>query len=268
MEQFANNCSAIVASGGYTAGSGVLNVNSTAAPWPQVGDFRISIFGQNTNSLKVILKVTAINSSTQFAVTAEGTDANADAGDLVYGCVVTAGVMKNIGWVLIAEKTASNSATLDFTDLPTSLYDEFHLEFINIVPATSNAKLKVRCSTDNGSNYDAGNNYGSETLIQGANWSGWEGGVTGQSSMELHCAFSNTAAQGGGCGSADLYNLASTSMYKNMRGCVIGYADGGYLYICSSIGRYISTTAVNAIRILMDSGNITSGTVRLFGVAK
>jgi len=95
-EQFANNCNTTVAAGGYTAASGVLNVASTAAPFPQVGDFRIAIYDVSTGVLKVILKVTAINSSTQFAVTAEGTDAAANATDIVRGTILSAAVLSAI----------------------------------------------------------------------------------------------------------------------------------------------------------------------------
>lgn len=97
LEYYANNCSTTVGSTGYTAGSGLLNVASTTAPWPQITghqQFHITIYRLigGVNTVIVVLAVTGINSSTQFAVTAEGTDANAIFGDLVIGTLTTGGM--------------------------------------------------------------------------------------------------------------------------------------------------------------------------------
>lgn len=81
VERFANLAGTLL-NGAYTSGSGVLNVDSTAAPFPQTGNFRVAVADPTTFVVKVILKVTAINSGTQFAVTAEGADANGADNDL------------------------------------------------------------------------------------------------------------------------------------------------------------------------------------------
>lgn len=268
MEQFANNCITYVAAGGYTAASGVLNVDSTAAPFPQVGDFRISIFDKDDDSLKVILKVTAITSGTQFAVTAESADANADEDDVVRGTMLTSTVMKNIGWVLLASKSASNSASLDFTSLISSLYDEYILEFINIIPATNNTTLLLRCSTDNGSNYDSGTNYSVDYIYNFASTAGAHS--PGNTGIWLDgSGINNTEVRGGASGTCRMFNPLSASAYKHFKGESVHYDNGQSAYVAFHIfGVYLSATAVNAFKVLMSSGNITSGTVRLYGVAK
>ncbi len=84
MEVYANNASTTVGGSGYTAGSGILNVASTALPFPQITagqQFHVSVL--NGTTVVVILKVTAINSLTQWAVVAEGTDTNATTGNTV-----------------------------------------------------------------------------------------------------------------------------------------------------------------------------------------
>lgn len=77
--------------GGYTAGSGVLNVVSTSGspPFSASAPFRVVIQDQSTGLVKALLKVTAINSSTQFAAVAESYDGvsidnDAAQGDNVY----------------------------------------------------------------------------------------------------------------------------------------------------------------------------------------
>jgi len=85
VEQYVDfSAATTIAVGGYTAGSGVLNVASTSSPFPASGNFSVVITDASTGATKVLLRVTAKNSSTQWAVTAEGTDANASASDNVY----------------------------------------------------------------------------------------------------------------------------------------------------------------------------------------
>jgi hypothetical protein len=85
-EQLANLCSTQTSGSGYTAGSGVLNVASTASPWPQSPTFTVMI----GNVQHTILRVTAINSGTQWAVTAEANDADSASGVSVKGTIWSA----------------------------------------------------------------------------------------------------------------------------------------------------------------------------------
>lgn len=92
-EQYADfSAATTVATGGYTAGAGALNVASTGAPFPSTGTFSVVILDGSTGATKVLLRVTAKNSTTQWAVTAEGTDANAVAGDNVYAVLSVSGL--------------------------------------------------------------------------------------------------------------------------------------------------------------------------------
>lgn len=98
MERFFNLYSTTVALGGYTSGSGLLNVADTSAITLGSGDvtrFLVVRLVAGTLTPIVLLIATAVNSSTQFAVTAEGTDANALASDMVLN-VNTAGSMEAI----------------------------------------------------------------------------------------------------------------------------------------------------------------------------
>lgn len=73
-----------VAGGGYTAASGVLNVASTALPFSQTQQMHVTIVDVTTFAVKAVLKLTALNSSTQWACTADSSnDGNANAGDIV-----------------------------------------------------------------------------------------------------------------------------------------------------------------------------------------
>ena len=94
MERYFNNFATSVAAGGYTSGSGVLNVGTTSGVSLNSGDTcRLAIY--NGSTLVVILIASAVNSGTQFAVTAEGTDASASSGFAVLN-VLTVGGMNQI----------------------------------------------------------------------------------------------------------------------------------------------------------------------------
>ncbi len=85
-EQYFDLYSTTVAAGGYTAGSGVLNVAATSPISLGASDStRLLVYRIIAGVLTpiVLLKATAVNSSTQFAVTAEGSDANALIADVV-----------------------------------------------------------------------------------------------------------------------------------------------------------------------------------------
>ncbi len=113
MERFAdfNAATTVKAGSPYTAGDGVLNVTSTAAPFPSAGNFSVVILDATTGATKVLLRVSAVNSGTQWTVTAEGTDANAAAGDNVY-CVLSAtGLEARFEQVTSAGVAASLPAT-------------------------------------------------------------------------------------------------------------------------------------------------------------
>ncbi len=94
IERYANLCSTNLTAS-YTAGDGSVTVTSTASPWPASPQFHIFVADQSTGVVKVILKVTAVTDGTHWAVTAEGSDANASSGDVIK-LSLTAGAMDQI----------------------------------------------------------------------------------------------------------------------------------------------------------------------------
>ncbi len=101
IELYANNAATAVAAGGYTAGSGVLNVGSTGGNFPSVAtgitQIHLMIYRVISGAITQIVNLVATNtnSGTQWAVTAEGTDANALQNDIVI-CVLSAAGMDQI----------------------------------------------------------------------------------------------------------------------------------------------------------------------------
>lgn len=174
------------------------------------------------------------------------------------------------GLVLLETCTASASASCNFTTSISATYDEYWIDFQNIIPATDNVQFWMRMSTNGGSSYDAGagayhwNNYrwtfngaaaggGDDTEIQ----------ISGDAE-----ALDTTVTTVGLSGHVILRGPASTTLWKHVLGQVTFYSNNNTIIGSNSQGWYKSTTAVNAFQFLMSSGNIASGTIRVYGIAK
>lgn len=101
VELYANNASTTVGIGGYTSGSGSLTVVSTGGNFPAVAtgvtQMHLLIYRLIGGLITPIVNLVATNttSGTVWAVTAEGTDASALAGDTVI-CVLSSAGMNQI----------------------------------------------------------------------------------------------------------------------------------------------------------------------------
>jgi hypothetical protein len=184
------------------------------------------------------------------------------------GLTLSAGSLTaSAGQVLLEQHTASSSASLDFTSSISGTYDDYLIRVVNIVPATNGANLAMRLSTNGGSSYDSSAIY---------DWGGVYGytggsgalGATNQTSWPLSGASSNSANYGI-IGTLNLIDPARTSGYKLAR-MERGFFDSGVSALLWNGANYAyrSATAVNAFQFFMSSGNITSGVIRVYGVAK
>jgi len=111
-EQIPGNFAATaVAAGGYTSGSGILNVASTATPFPATGAFSVVVMNAANDppTPRGVLRIATIASATQWTVAAEGADFNANAGDPVYAVISSAALTALLGSV--AGATAFSAIT-------------------------------------------------------------------------------------------------------------------------------------------------------------
>lgn len=170
--------------------------------------------------------------------------------------------------VLLEQHTASNSASLDFTACISGVYDDYLIELVNVLPVTNTQPLRMRMSTDGGATYDSGNNY---------NWLRWgfdSGG--GSASGGNAVAFiqvdlqgvSNTPSAAGATGSLRLQPSVG-SFQTAVFGDLSFYTTGAGSFTKELVaGRYTPSTAVDAFQFYFASGNIASGTVRVYGLVK
>ena len=169
------------------------------------------------------------------------------------------------GLVLLEQHTASSSATLDFTSI-SGTYDEYEIHFVNIVPATNNVSFQMRMGTGAGPTYDSGNNYNYGMLYSGIGDVPTQSTGSSVSAIDLAHSVSTTASYSIN-GMIRLFNPGGGAAFTFIDGKTQAMAVGN-LYQWGDSGVYKSTTAVTAVRFLMSSGNIASGIIRMYGLAK
>lgn len=172
------------------------------------------------------------------------------------------------GEVLLAEYTASASASIDVTSIITSIWDVYVIDLVSIIPATDNVDLIALASTNNGSSWDSASNYAFFYELHPGSGSFSSGVSTSTTSFPIAGNLENTTADGGLSGDFKFFNPMNASSYKS--------ALGNFVFAHESFGvtrttrwyRYNSITAVNALQFKMTSGNIASGKIRVYGKAK
>lgn len=177
-------------------------------------------------------------------------------------------ISTNAEYVKISTTSASNSTSVDFTGL-SSTYHLYIVEITDFTPATDGTILWLRTSSDNGVTYDDSsgdytyNAYGADNsgdLRSDGSTSATEIQILGRSADTLGNAANETHSI-----QIWLFNPSSASFTKAIGIGTFIQTNGNCFYQVTS-GQRKEAAAVNAIRLMMNSGNITSGTFTLYGV--
>jgi hypothetical protein len=169
--------------------------------------------------------------------------------------------------VLLEQHTAAASAQLDFTTAISATYDEYLIELVGVLPVTSGANLLCRVSTNGGSSYDSSANYYSALFIFSNTAAGGTVQQNAATSIQVFAAVENTVLPGGVHGSIRMFNPGSTVIRTQfmLALCASRTADAAF---GSGMALWNLATAVNALRFFFSTGNIASGTIRIYGIAK
>jgi len=173
--------------------------------------------------------------------------------------------------------TASSSSTLSFVHgsngvVLDSTYPIYKFEFISIHPATDAAEFTFNMSVDSGSNYNVTKTTTSFYAYHKEDDSGAALAYDGNLDLAQSTAFQILMENLGngndenGSGELTIFNPSSTTFVKNFisRGMRNGSADYAVDYHIAGYGN--TTSAVNAIRFQMSSGNIDAGKIKLYGI--
>ena len=175
------------------------------------------------------------------------------------------------GITFISSQTASNSATLSFTSGLDSTYKAYKFVFSNMNPATNDVKFTFNMSTDAGSNYNVTKTttffqaYHDEADTEyGLSYSTGEDLAQGTGFQSLAQGIGNGADESVS-GTLTLFSPSSTVYVKHYISRFSNYEEANRMFDCFSTGYGNTTSAVNAIRFQMSSGNF-DGVIYLYGI--
>ncbi len=169
------------------------------------------------------------------------------------------------GRVLLATKTASASATLDFTEFNNATYRRYEFELDNVKPATDATDFEALVSSNAGSSYDTGASDYSWTY-DGTGDAVLTGQDQADSAMRVATNVGNATEEDGISGNIMLFNAASATARTKLRSAMLYDAATGVNFQINGGGKRLADQDTDALRFRFSSGNIASGTIRMYGV--
>lgn len=157
------------------------------------------------------------------------------------------------GWDLIQTQSASASATLDFTTLP--IYTTYAFQINNLLLTTTAQQLLFRISNDNGVTF------ATTGYMAGINYTSYNSATVTNVNSTTEWPLTSNANNGVGISGLIFCTVNNANFWGTT----------SYLSTDSSVNAFGTTGGAgnlipNAFRFLSSSGNLTSGTVTIFGL--
>ena len=184
----------------------------------------------------------------------------------------------SVGAITFIKKlTASSSSTLSFVDGSSDVvldntYKEYIYHFNNINPATDSSDIMINFSIDGGSNYNVTKTSthfrayhdegGSATSLAYDSGSDMAQG-TGDLNILLNIGNGNDEC---GSGFLHLFDPSNTTFVKHFIANMNRYDGADYTVNQYTAGYANTTSAIDAVKFTMDTGNMDSGQILLFGL--
>ena len=163
------------------------------------------------------------------------------------------------GLEFISSTDVSDAATASFTGFDASKYDSYLFACSNIVPATDGQFFCIRMSVDSGSNYlSASDSYRTAAVT---------GNTAGDKTYIplTNTIFGNGSTEGGSLDVRIHNPNLNTSTYV-FADAILSYTDNTVYAAQGRGGKTKAATVVNAAQFFFLSGNITSGTITMYGM--
>ena len=177
---------------------------------------------------------------------------------------------------LISTQTASSSATIDFTSDIDSTYKEYIFKFINCHPATDGAEFTFQADTGTNTNYNQTitstmftANHKEDDSETGLSYFSAFDQAQGTSFQNLQTNLSNDS-DNGVSGTLHLFDPSSSTFVKHFIGNTQSFQPDGSTRLSHqhfTAGYFNTTTALTRVRFKFSSGNIDSGTIKMYGVS-
>ena len=173
--------------------------------------------------------------------------------------------------VLLSTQTASSSATIDFTSSIDSTYKEYIFKYIDCHPATDNVEFQFNMTTD-GTNFNVTktssyfNSYQAEdNSAQAVGYNTTPDLAQSTNDQILAEDVGNDADQ---CvvGTLHLFEPSSTTFVKHYLSNSSQSHQNNFTQNVFCAGYGNTTSAITGVRFKFSSGNIDSGTIKMYGV--
>jgi hypothetical protein len=178
---------------------------------------------------------------------------------------------------LIKTLTASSSATLDFLNGASNVvfdgtYDEYVFKFYNIHPATNGADFTFQADTGTNTNYNIAMTTTYFRAAHGEDGSGDSLTYDAGRDLAQGTGFQPIAQDSGNgndesmSGELTIFSPSSSTFIKHFTGLGTSLYSGDASLQIHIAGYVNTTTALTRIRFKFSSGNIDSGTIKLYGI--
>jgi len=184
--------------------------------------------------------------------------------------------LANGAMTLIKEQTASSSSTISFVDGTSDVdldatYPIYLFKFINIHPATDAQQFKFNGSSDTGSNYNVTK---TTTYFVSRHTEADATELTYETGNDLaqSTSFQPLVRQTGNdndqscSGELWLYSPSSTTFVKHFISRFNEYEHNDQTSDNYTAGYFNTTSVIDAVQFKFASGNIDSGTIKLYGI--
>ena len=173
---------------------------------------------------------------------------------------------------LISTQTASNSATVSFTSGIDSTYKEYIFKFINVHPATNSTMFTFQVDTGSNTNYNqtitsciwnaAHSEADTETIF------GYQTTLDQSQGTAFQKLANNTGNENDESlsGTLTIFDPSNTTFTKFFQSRVNELHNENYSFDTYCAGYVNTTTAITRAQFKFESGNIDSGTIKLYGV--
>jgi hypothetical protein len=179
-------------------------------------------------------------------------------------CNGTSWIPIDSGMHFISTQTASSSASLQFTNLPTS-YNTLFLNCAGLMVSSASSLILFRVGEGAGPTWETSGNYRSAWNDCGTAGCGSNYGTSATDAFDSNIGYNTTIPS-----SIKVYidNIGSSSLYKTITwNATTGFTGPTSFYGYSGWAYWANdTNAVTGIELVTASGTITSGTCSLYGM--
>ena len=174
--------------------------------------------------------------------------------------------------VLLSTQTASSSATIDFTSDIDSTYKEYIFKFINIHPATNEANFTFQVDTGTNTSYNQTMTTTSFRALHTENDVSTALNYDSGRDLAQSTSFKILGHEVGNgndesiSGELKIFSPSSDTFVKHFMATVNIYASSDMSENKFTAGYINTTTALTRVQFKMSSGNIDSGTIKMYGV--